>query len=104
MKETEINAVAMPWANARVAYLLSVHRMTAFMVGDKLMVEPISDDYDKVVFTKNVETIQAFSSCAVQMRAKRAHTSGHINFMTQALRAGDGSLPQGITVQNITWS
>ena len=29
MKEVEIDALAMPWANARVAHLLSVHRMTA---------------------------------------------------------------------------
>ena len=29
MMEKEIDALAMPWANARVAHLLSVHRMTA---------------------------------------------------------------------------
>ena len=76
-----------------------VHRMTDVMVGDKLMVEPSSDDYDEVVFTQNVETIEAFSSHVMQVRAERAHTGGHINVMTQALRAGDGSLPQGLTVQ-----
>ena len=65
MKETEIDALAMPWVNARVAHLLAVHRMTAMMVGDELMAEPSSDDYDKVVFTWNVETIEAFSSHAV---------------------------------------
>ena len=100
MKETEIDALAMPWVNARVAHLLAVHRMTAIMVGDKFTVEPSSDDYDKVVFTQNVETIEAFSSCSVQVRAERAHTSGCINIMTQALWAEDGSLPQGLTVQN----
>ena len=69
-------------------------------MGDKLMVEPSSDDYDEVVFTLNVETVEAFSSHTVQMRVERAHTGGHINVMTQALRAGDGSLLQGLTVQN----
>ena len=101
MKETEIDALAMPWVNTRVAHLLSVHRMTAIMVGDELMVEPSSDDYDEVVFTWNVETIEAFSSHAVPVRAERGHTGGHINIMTQALRAGDGPLQQGLTVHNM---
>ena len=74
--------------------------MTSITVGDEVMVDTSSDDYDKVVFTQNVESIEAFSSYAVQVRAERAHTSGHINIMTQALRAGIGSLPQGLTVQN----
>ena len=47
-----------------------------------------------------METIEAFSSHVVQVRLERAHTSGHINIMTQALWAEDGSLPQGLTVQN----
>ena len=60
MKETEIDALAMPWANAREAHLLSVHRMTAITVGDKFTDKPSSDDYDEVVFTQNqnVETIK----------------------------------------------
>ena len=101
IKGTEIDALAMPWANARVAHLLAVCRMTAITVGDKFRVEPSLDDYDKVVFTWNVETIQAFSSHAVQVRVERAHTGGCINVMTQALWAEDGSLLQGLTVQNM---
>ena len=101
MKEPEIDALATPWANARVAYLLVVHRMTAVMVGDEFMVVSSTDDHDEVVFPWNVETVEAFSSCAVQLRVKRAHTSGHINVMTQALWAKDSSLPQGLTVQNM---
>ena len=100
MKETEIDALAMPCMKARVAHPLAMHRMTAIMVGDKFMVEPSSDDFDKVVFTHNVETIEAFSSHVVQLRVERAHTSGCINIMTQALWAEDGSLLQGLTVQN----
>ena len=37
-----------------------------------------------------METMEAFSSHAVQVRVERAHTSGHINIMTQALQAEDG--------------
>ena len=91
----------MPWANARVAHLLSVCRMTAVKVGDEFMEEASSDDYDEVVFTRNVETIEAFSSHVVQVRAEKAHTGGHINIMAQALQAGNGSLLQGLTVQNM---
>ena len=87
-----------------MAHLLAVCRMSAIKVGDEFTVEPSSDDYDKVVFTQNVETIEAFSTCVVQVRAERAQTSGHINVMTQALWTEDGSLPQGLTVQNNRWS
>ena len=91
----------MPWANARVAHLLSAHRMAAIKVGDEISEKPSADDHGKVVFTQNVETIKAFSSCMVQVRAERAHTRGHINVMTQALWTGDGSLLQGLTIQNM---
>ena len=91
----------MPWANARVTHLLSVHRMTANKVGDEFAEESSSDDYEEVVFTQNVETIEAFSSNVVQVRTKRAHTSGHINIINQALWAGDSSLLQGLTLQNM---
>ena len=100
MKEKEISALAMPWVNTRVVHLLLVCRMTAMNVGDQFAEGPSSDDYDEVVFTHNVETIEAFSCHVVQVTAERAHTSGHINIMTQALWAGDSSLPQGLTVQN----
>ena len=100
MKEKDINTLSIPWANARVAHLLSVHRMRAIRAGNEFMEEASPDDYDEMVFTWNVESLEAFSSCAVQVRVERAHTGGHFNVMTRALWAGDGSLPQGITVQN----
>ena len=40
MKEVEVYALLMPWANARVAYLLLVHRMMTMEVGDGLKEEP----------------------------------------------------------------
>ena len=46
MKEMEIDALAMPWANVRVAHLLLVSRMTAAEVGDGIAEESRSDDYD----------------------------------------------------------
>ena len=51
MKEAEIDALAMPWANGRVAHLLSVHRMSTMEVGDGLKEEPNPGGYDQVMFT-----------------------------------------------------
>ena len=75
----------MPWANARVAHLLLVHRITAVKVGDGTVEESDSDDYDQVMYTQNVETIGAFSSCIVPVKVEKAYTGGHINIMAQAL-------------------
>ena len=53
MKE-EVDTLVMPWENARVAHLLSVHRTTAVKVGDGTVEECGPDDYDQVMFTQNV--------------------------------------------------
>ena len=100
MKEVEIDALAMPWANTKVAHLLLVHRMMAMKVGDGITEESSSDDYDQVMFTQNVETIEAFSSHVVLVKVGRAYTGQHINIMIQALQTEDGSLLQGLTIQN----
>ena len=64
--------MATPWANARVANLLSVCRTTAVKASDGTAKESDSDDYDQVMFTKNVETIAAFSSHVVPMKGEKA--------------------------------
>ena len=96
----EIDSLATPWANAWVAHLLSVCRMTAIKVGDSIAEESSSDNYDQVMFTQNVETTEAFSSHVVLVKVGKAYTGGHITVMTQALWTEDGSLLQGFTVQN----
>ena len=100
MKEREKDALAMPWANARVAHLLSVCRAAATMVDNQTMAESSPDGYDKVVITKNVETVDAFSSRVIPMKAAKAYMGEHINIMTQALQTKDSSLLQGLTIQN----
>ena len=101
MKEAEIDALAKLWTNARVAHLLLVHRMTTVEVSEGPKKEPNADDYNQVMFTQNVETMEPFSSCMVLVKAGRAYTGEHINIMLQALQTEDGSLPQGLTVQSI---
>ena len=81
MKEAEIDTLAMPWANVRVTHLLSVPRMTAVKVGDGIAEESSPDGYDQVMFTKDVESIEAFSSCMVLVKVGRAYTGEHINIM-----------------------
>ena len=101
MKEAEIDALVMPWVNARVAHLILVHRMMALKVGDDIMEESSSDDYDQVMFTLNVETIEAFTSHVVPVKAGRTYTGECINIMVQALWTEDGFLLQGLTIQNM---
>ena len=84
MKE-EIDALATPWVNARVAHLLSVHRMTTVKVGDGTAEECSPDDYNQVMFTQNVETIEAFSSHIVLVKLEKTYTRGCIKVMPQAL-------------------
>ena len=69
-------------------------------VGDGLKEEPNLDGYDQVMFTQNVETMEPFSSHMVLGKVLRAYTGECINIKVQALQTEDGSLPQGLTVQN----
>ena len=100
IKEKEIDALATPWANARVAHFLSVCRMTAVKVGDGTAEECSTGNYDHIMFTQSIETIEAFSFHVVPVKAEKAYTRGCINVMAQALWIEDGSLLQGLTVQN----
>ena len=70
------------------------------MEDDQAMEESQLDEYDEVVIIKNMETVDAFSSHGIPIKAEKAYTGEHINVMTQALWAEEGSLPQGLAVQN----
>ena len=70
MKEAEVDALAMPWVNARVLHLLLVHRMETLEVGDGLKEELDPDGYDQLMYTQNAETIEP--SCVIPVKAGRA--------------------------------
>ena len=95
IKEKEIDTLAMPWVNAHMA----VQWATAKIEDGKLM-EPDPGDYDEIVTTKEADTIDTFSSWVIHGKMKTAHLGEGINVMTQALHVKDGSLPQGLMVQN----
>ena len=59
MKDAEMDALVMPWANARGAHLLSVCRMMPVKVGDGQKEK--FDMNDQLMYTQNVETIEPFS-------------------------------------------
>ena len=88
MKEVEIDTLAMPWVNARVAHLLSVCRITTMEVGDSTEEESSSDGYDQVMFTQTVETVNAFSSHVVLVKVGRAYT-GERHFGTNRGHLGE---------------
>ena len=95
-----MDALAMPWANARAAHLLPVHRMMPVEVGDGQKEEVDVNGYDQLMYTQSAETIEPFSSRVVPVKAGRAYVRECINVMVQALQTQDDSLPQDLTVQN----
>ena len=84
MKEVEIDTLAMPWANARVAHHLSVHRMMPMEVGDGQKEEVDANGYDQLMYAQNA-TIEPFSFRVVLVKAGRAYVGECINVMVQAL-------------------
>ena len=100
MMERGIDALAMPWAIARLVHLLSVHRAAATVMEDQTLENADQIAYNEVVFIRNTETTEAFSSHIISMEVEKAYTGECNNIMTQTLWTEDGSLPQGLTVQN----
>ena len=100
MREAEMDALAMPWANARAAHLLAVCRMMTVGIGNGLEEKLDANNYDSLMYTQKTETIEPFSSHVVPVKTGKAYVGEHINIMVKALRTEDGSLPQGLTIQN----
>ena len=69
---------------------------------DQVMGESSPGEYDKVVVTKNAETIDAFSSWYHTHEDRRRLTLGkELMSWPKHYEVKDGSLPQGLTVQNM---
>ena len=100
MKEVEMDALAMPWANARAAHLLAVYRMMAMEVGDGQEEKFDTNNNEPLMCTQKVETLEPFSSHIIPIKTWKAYLGEHINVMVQALWTKNGSLPPGLTVWN----
>ena len=68
------------------------------MLEDQTSESAYPNGYDEVVFMRNVETIAAFSSWAISVKAEKAYRGECINVMIQVLQTEDGTLPQGLTI------
>ena len=75
-------------------------RAVATVVDDQTLESANPNGYDEMVFMRNMETIDAFSSCVIPIKMEKAYTGECINIMTQVLWTKDSSLPQGLTIQN----
>ena len=100
MREVEMDAFTMPWANARAAQLLSVHRMVTIRMESGQEEKSDVNDYDLLMYTQKAETIEPFSSHIVFVKTGKDYVGEHINIMVQALWTQDGSLSQGLSIQN----
>ena len=100
IKEAEMDALAMPWANARAAHLLAVWRMTPMEVGHGQEEGYDTDKDNPLMYTKKAETLEPFSSHLIPVKTVKAYSGECINVMVQALCTQDGTLPPGLTIQN----
>ena len=85
IKKKEIDVLAMPWVNACVAHLLSVWRATAMVEDDQTAGNSNLSGYNEPFLTKNIKTVDAFSSHVIIVKAGTGHTGERINVMTQTL-------------------
>ena len=100
MREVEMDALAMPWANARVAHLLAVCRMMPMEVGDDQEEKFDTNDSNLLMYTQKAETLEPFSSHIIPVKTGKAYLGECINVMVQALQTQDGTLPRSLTIQN----
>ena len=100
MKEAEMDALAMPWANARALHLLAVWRMTAMEVGNGQEEGYDTDNDNPLMYTQKAETLEPFSFHIIPIRTVKAYSGVCINVMVHALSTKDGTLLPGLTVQN----
>ena len=96
-----MDALAMLRANARAVHLLAVQRMTPVEVGNGQEEGYDTDEDSPLMYTQKAETLEPFSSHVIPMRTTKAYLGECINVMVQALHAQDGTLPPGLTIQNM---
>ena len=96
-----MDALAMPWANGRAAHLLAIRRMAPVKVESDRDGGYITRQDGFMMHTQKVETLEPFSSYVIPMKMTEAYMGDRLNVMVQALYVQDGTLPPGLTVQNM---
>ena len=101
MREAEMDTLAMPWANARAVHLLAIKRMAPKKVGSDCNGGYITRQDGFMMHTQKAETLEPFSSHVIPMKMMETYMGDHLNVMVQALYDQDGTLPSGLTMQNM---
>ena len=101
MNEAEMDALVMPWVNAMAAHLLAVRRMAPITVESDCDGGCITRQDGFMMCTQNVETLEPFSSHVIPIKMMETHAGKHINVMVQVLHNQVGTLPPGLTIQNM---
>ena len=101
MREVEMDALAMPWVNARAAHLLAVRRMTPVEVGNDHEEGYNTNQDGFLMHSQKVETLEPFSTHVIPMKMMEAYVGECFHVMVQALYIQDGTLPPGLTMQNM---
>ena len=89
MQEAEMDALAMPWVNARAAHLLAVRRMMPVQVGTDQEEGYDTDKDSLLMYTQKAETLEPFSSHVIPVKTTKVHLGECLNVMVQALYAQD---------------
>ena len=100
MREMEMDALAMLWANARAAHLLAIRRIMPREVGNNQEEGYDTDQDGFIMYTQKVETLEPFSSHVIPVKTMEAYLGECLNVMVQALYAQDSILLPGLTMQN----
>ena len=95
-----MDILAMPWANARVAHLLAVWRVTPVEVGAGKEEGYDTDDDNPLMYTQKAETLEPFSSHVIHIKTVKVYLGECLNMMVQALCTQDDTLPPGLTMEN----
>ena len=74
MKEVEMDALAMPWVNARAAHLLAVRRMAPVKVESNCDGGYVTIQDGFMMHTQKVETLEPFSSHVIPVKTMEAHS------------------------------
>ena len=100
IKEAEMDALAMPWANARAAHLLAIWRMVPVEVEDDRKEGYDTSQEGFIMHTQKVEILEPFSSHMIPIEMTGAYLGECLNMMVQSQHVQDGTLSPGLTMQN----
>ena len=78
-----MDALAMPWENARAAHLLAVCRMMPMEVGDDQEEKFDTNDSDPLMYTQKAETLEPFSSHIIPVTTGTVYLGECINVMVR---------------------